>query len=67
MSTSVQETPTERDRRLARARMRRLRAGGVTPADKARYYAIAALIKTHRAEFDRLVREYHVVNWQAKG
>jgi hypothetical protein len=57
------EEAKQRDRELAKWRMRRLRAGG-RPYDKARQYATRDLVAAHRDEFDRLFRE-HLYTLQA--
>jgi hypothetical protein len=48
----------DRDRALARERMRRLRADGLTVHDKARHYATRTIIANHKDEFIRLKHEY---------
>jgi hypothetical protein len=47
-------SPKERDRALARERMRRLRVNGMTTFDAAYNEARAELIRRHRDEFDAI-------------
>jgi hypothetical protein len=50
----------DRDRVMAKFRMRKLRArsGGLTTFDRARNEATIRLIRAHRAEFDQLRKEH---------
>lgn len=51
-------SPKERDRALARERMRRRRADGPTVFDAAYNEARAELIRRHQAEFNQIRRQF---------